>query len=86
MKRQLPAKETLMFVLFYSAKTWKDGAVVTDGRIWYAKRGPGDGGADWEYTREASEAGLFGVRLRNRWLKEKGSWGGFREGVKGGVK
>ena len=46
---------------------------ITGGSLWYARRAPGDGGTDWEYTQDARLAGLFGPRLQRRWISERGS-------------
>lgn len=55
------------FMLSYNQPTITGGKIV-HGTTWYAKRCPGDGGVDWEYTKSPNEAGLFSEHWRRRWV------------------
>ena len=61
-----------MFRLSYAQPTIESGKMVP-GVTWYARRRPGDGGVDWEYTKVASEAGSFSEHWRRRWFALHGS-------------
>jgi len=59
------------YVLFYNQPTVEKGKTVS-GKTWYAKRRPGDGGMDWEYTATPSEAGEFTISYVHKWQKLHG--------------
>ena len=46
--------------------------------VWYAAKAPGDGGKDWEYTKDAKKAGVFPWHLLQRWVRERRGKAGWR--------
>jgi hypothetical protein len=58
-----------MFVLSYNQPTCDGQGRIIAGTTWYAARRPGDGGSDWAYTKELSEAGAFSEYWRRHWFK-----------------
>ncbi len=65
--------DELRYILYYS-----DARVR--GKIWYARRAPGDGGVDWEITDKPELAGKFGSNHLARWVKLHGKTSGWRHG------
>ena len=49
--------------------------LATGGKLWFARRAPGDGGADWEYTDRFDLAGVFRPTERDAWLELHSSTG-----------
>ncbi len=47
------------------------------GTIFYARRRPGDGGCDWEYTTDAKLAGAFKMHHLQAWVKLHGKKAGW---------
>lgn len=60
---------TPVYVLSYNQPTCDEHGRVIPGTTWYAAKRPGDGGSDWAYTKEVSEAGAFSEYWRRRWFK-----------------
>ena len=46
--------------------------------LWYARKAPGDGGVDWEITKDPELAGTFTKRYWQAWCKLRGSKAGWR--------
>lgn len=46
--------------------------------LWYARKAPGDGGVDWEYTKDPKQAGAFMFPLLQQWVKARGKTAGWR--------
>jgi hypothetical protein len=60
-----------MFHLSYNQPTMTAGKIVA-GDTWYAVKRPGDGGRDWEYTKDPNQAGAFSRYWWHRWKKLHG--------------
>lgn len=63
----------MSFVLSYNQPTADKNGRTVAGTTWYAAKRPGDGGFDWEYTKDISQAGMFSEHWRRRWFKLHGS-------------
>ena len=68
------------FILYYNQPTITNGKIVP-GTTWYARKRPGDGGVDWEYTSDRTQAGAFSEHWRRRWFKLHGAKARASEGM-----
>lgn len=61
-----------LYVLYYT-QPW-------EGRetLFYARRAPGDGGVDWEITKDSAKAGHFSFAYLQKWVKLHGKKCGWR--------
>jgi len=61
-----------LYVLWYSQPFVGANGKLMQGDTWYARKRPGDGGVDWEYTKVPEEAGIFSEHWKQRFLKLHG--------------
>jgi len=62
----------MKYILFYSQPTIEKGKIV-QGTTWYVSKNQGDGGKDFEYTKDATKAVPLGKAAMWKFKKTHGS-------------